>query len=242
MTCLSIPCSPGILASRCGGRADWPRRLARRARRLGARGPDLLRGAGFLAVDARALAAHSSGVTAADRDDITACLNGDGEAYERLVRRYQGEVASRMRRFTRDPARLEDLVQEVFVEAYFSLATYRGAAPFAHWLSRIATRAGCRFWQAEKRRTRLAALSLADWDALADQPVEPNRAAELLEEVMGRLGPRDRLVLTLMYLEGRSVAETADLAGWSRTMVKVQAHRARKRLKALLDRRPTEET
>ncbi len=59
-----------------------------------------------------------------------------------------------------------------------------------------------------------------------------------MEEVavaLEQLAPRDRLVLTLLYLESRSVAEAADLAGWSETMVKVQAHRARKRLRKLLE-------
>jgi RNA polymerase sigma-70 factor (ECF subfamily) len=48
---------------------------------------------------------------------------------------------------------------------------------------------------------------------------------------------RDRLVLMLIYLEGCSVAEAAEATGWSRTMVKVQAHRARRRLRALLETR-----
>jgi RNA polymerase sigma-70 factor (ECF subfamily) len=50
-----------------------------------------------------------------------------------------------------------------------------------------------------------------------------------------QLPPRDRLVLTLLYLESRSVAEAAELAGWSESMVKVQAHRARQKLRALLE-------
>ena len=53
--------------------------------------------------------------------------------------------------------------------------------------------------------------------------------------MLEKLAPRDRLVLTLLYLESRSVAEAADLAGWSESMVKVQAHRARKRFRNLLE-------
>ena len=55
-------------------------------------------------------------------------------------------------------------------------------------------------------------------------------AAELVHRMLAELAPRDRLVLTLSYLEQRKVAEVAELTGWSRTMVKVQLHRARKRL------------
>ncbi len=51
-----------------------------------------------------------------------------------------------MTRFTRDERMLEELVHDVFVEAYFSLDGYRGDAPFEHWLQRIATRVGYRYW------------------------------------------------------------------------------------------------
>ena len=57
-------------------------------------------------------------VSEMDQRDIAASLKGDGEAYARLVRQYQDRVAAQMWRFTRDPVVLEELVQEVFVEAY----------------------------------------------------------------------------------------------------------------------------
>src|SRR5579862_5261057 len=88
---------------------------------------------------------------AADRGDVTASLGGDAEAYRRIVRRHQDAVARRMRRFARGAAGVEELTHDVFVEAYFSLANYSGRAPFVHWLNRIATRVGYRYW---KRRTR----------------------------------------------------------------------------------------
>ena len=53
---------------------------------------------------------------------------------------------------------------------------------------------------------------------------------------------RDRLVLTLLYWDDCTVAEAAELAGWTQTMVKVQAHRARKKLKRLLEEINIEET
>ena len=167
------------------------------------------------------------GVSDARRNDMGAPIGA--------ARRHQGAVAGRMWRFTRDPRQLEELVHEVFVEAYFSLSGYRGRAPFAHWLNRVATRVGYRFWKRRRRADRAAA-PLADWDTVAAEPPPPAEAGELLHRLLGQLGPRDRLVLTLIYLEGHSVAETTDLTGWSRTLVKVQAHRARKRLRALLER------
>jgi len=174
----------------------------------------------------------------ADWRDIEATLAGHGEAYARIVRRYQNDIARRMWRFTRDRRELEELVQDVFVEAYTSLASYRGTGPFDHWLSRLATRVGYRLWQRRRRAEKTVAIQ--DWDApdpsrTQEAQLEAAEAAERLHRVLGQLAPRDRLVLTLMYLEEMSVAEIADHTGWSRTMVKVQAHRARKKLRALME-------
>jgi RNA polymerase sigma-70 factor (ECF subfamily) len=183
--------------------------------------------------------AHSIAMDQADSPDIQASLAGDGEAYGRLVRRHQADVARHMWRFTRDRRQLEELVHEVFVQAYFSLRTFRGDAPFAHWLGRIATRTGYRFWK--KRRRAAREMSLQDWDSLAerrpgDNEVPAREAAELLHRLLAQLRPRDRLVLTLLHLEGLSVAAAAERTGWSKIMVKVQASRARKKLRALLER------
>ena len=62
-------------------------------------------------------------------------------------------------------------------------------------------------------------------------------ARDLLEELLGLLGPRDRLVLTLLYWDGCTIAEAAELTGWSRSMVKVQAFRARQRVRRIVAER-----
>ncbi len=182
------------------------------------------------ACDGSAPPVDTQAMAAEDAEDIRASLDGDGRAYERLVRRYQEQVARRLWRFTRDAGELSELVHEVFVEAYFSLPGYRREAPLLHWLARIATRVGYRFWKA--RRRRAADVPLEEWDGAASP--DPRRPAQLVDELLGHLAPRDRLVVTLLYLEGRSVAEAARLIGWSQTMIRVQAFRARRKLRALL--------
>jgi RNA polymerase sigma-70 factor (ECF subfamily) len=171
--------------------------------------------------------------TDADSDDIRQTLAGDGEAYRRIVCRHQQEIASRLQRFSRDPLVIEELVQETFVQTYFSLAKFRGDAPFIHWLHRIAVRVGYRHWTAKKAKSQTT--SLEDQDIAA--PPSPDDDSELLAKLLDELPPRDRLVITLMYLEDRSVQETAALTGWSKTMVKVQAFRARGKLKKMMQAR-----
>lgn len=77
-----------------------------------------------------------------DASDIAATLSGDGEAYRRLVLRYQEIISQQMCRFSRDASVREELVHDVFVEAYMSLRSYRGKAPWLHWLRKVAVRVG----------------------------------------------------------------------------------------------------
>ncbi|MGA3067443.1 MAG: RNA polymerase sigma factor [Tepidisphaeraceae bacterium] len=169
---------------------------------------------------------------AADRADISATLSGNGEAYRRIVQRHQQNLARQLRHFARG-ADLEELVQEVFVQAYLSLRGFSGKAPFSHWLSRIATRTGYAWL---KKRKRNAFAQLDEKSLTAPPAAEGGENRELLEHLLSQLSARDRVVLTLLHLEERSIAETADLTGWSQTMVKVQAFRARGKLRKLLEK------
>jgi RNA polymerase sigma-70 factor (ECF subfamily) len=139
-----------------------------------------------------------------------------------------------MRAFARDSLVVEELVQEVFVEAYFGLRGLRVKALFAPWLTRIATRVGYRYWK-KGRRSHEVTRDETWWQRLAQQDVDkldPTVAGQMVHDLLDRLPPRDRLVLVLLYVQGRSVEEAAKLAGWSKTMTKVQAFRARRRLRA----------
>jgi RNA polymerase sigma-70 factor (ECF subfamily) len=176
----------------------------------------------------------------ADWVDVAASLKGDDDAYARLVQRYEKPITSLLWRFTRDPAQCEELVQQVFVEAYFSLRTYRGQAPLLHWLRRIATRTGYRFWREKARTPQEAALPDSDIleqiEAVEEDRLDPSEAAAILQSLLSRLPPDDRLVLTLLYFEDCSTQEIAERMGWSRAKVKTQALRARRKMKEIAER------
>lgn len=171
-----------------------------------------------------------------DLEDVRRSLDGDKHAYGRLIDRHERRMSSLLWRFSRDPEVHKDLLQEVFIEAYQSLRTYRAQAPFEHWLTRIAMRVGYRYWKRQERERTIETVPIDEWDNLPDEQVDditPDDAADLLQRLLVSLPARDRLVLTLRYIEGLSVAETAERTGWSRTMVNVQAWRARRKLRAL---------
>lgn len=141
----------------------------------------------------------------------------------------------------------EDLVQEVLLKMLTHLGRYRplDGIPFEHWLSRLAVRTCLDALRAERRRPQGHAAPLtagADaWLATlaSDRATPPDddvlAARDLVERLLAALPPRDRLVLTLLDLEERSVAEVATTVGWSETLVKVRAFRARRRLRKVAD-------
>ncbi len=168
---------------------------------------------------------------------VTASLDGDADAYRRLVERYQGRIASRMRRFTRDPVALEELVQDVFVQAYLGLQGYRAHAPFIHWIGRIATRVGYRHWKLTKQKTDREADVSDHLDTLKSELNQWGQyeAGDTLFRLFEKLPAPDRLVVTLHYWDGYATKEIAQQTGWTRTGVKVRLFRARNRLKSMLE-------
>jgi len=171
-----------------------------------------------------------------DWDNIRACLDGDKEAYALLVRKYEADISKLMWRFSRNPGVCERLVQDVFVDAYVGLKSYRGSAPFLHWLKRIGTRVGYRFWKEQGNQNRH--LPLTDFDAIEtvdEDTIAASEAAEILHALLARLPRADRLVLTLIYFEDSSIKEISKQMKWTQGMVKMRAMRARRKIKAIAE-------
>jgi RNA polymerase sigma-70 factor (ECF subfamily) len=177
-----------------------------------------------------------------DSDNIQASLQGDEKAFERLVLQYQPQVSKLMWRFSRDRSTCERLVQDVFIEVYLSLKTYKARAPFVHWLNRIATRVGYRHWKQLARQKLFAPLDDADFAQVKQQQrLDPDKAAEILHRLLAQLPAADRLVLTLIYFENCSMNEVARRTGWTQPAAKMRAARARKKLKKIAEKQKIQE-
>jgi RNA polymerase sigma-70 factor (ECF subfamily) len=117
---------------------------------------------------------------------------------------------------------------------------YQGAVPFTHWVSRIAVTTCIDHLRAQKRRPELRWADLSETEAEVldsvitnERDVAPDEAAaakELVHKLLDQLKPEDRLVIRLLDLEQRSVAEISAQTGWNQTLVKVRAFRARRKL------------
>ena len=169
-----------------------------------------------------------------DADLVRSVIAGDDEAFEELVRRHKGAILRTAARFARNHAELEDLGQEAFLRAYRDLRSFRGDAPFGHWLSRIMVRVcydALRKRRREERDVSLESLAAPVADPSTENGPSAQQARLILDRAMSRLKPEDRMVITLFELEDRTVREVAELTGWSETRVKVRAFRAREALK-----------
>jgi RNA polymerase sigma-70 factor (ECF subfamily) len=137
----------------------------------------------------------------------------------------------------------EDLTQTVFMKVFANLGQYSGKAPLEHWVSRIAVNTCIKALRSEKVRPELRWADLTeeevqvlDWLATTDEDLAPDRntaSRELVEKLLEQLKPKDRLVISLMNLEGRTIEEVRQITGWSEAVIKVRAFRARLRLRKL---------
>ncbi len=180
-----------------------------------------------------------SEVALTDETLVRETLAGDERAFGELVARHKGRVLGTCSRFARDAQQLDDLGQEVFLRAWRKMSSFRGDAPFEHWLSRITITTCYDFLRRERRHRDQ--VSLDDMvvelrDASMDSSIAAGRARELLAWGMNQLAAEDQLILTLLEIEERSVRDIAALTGWSESNVKVRAFRARGRLKEILTR------
>ena len=189
-----------------------------------------------------------------DIQSIREIITGNVNAFEQLMKKYQNHVLRIVKKHIPNNY-VEDAAQDVFINVYQSLPTFRAESSFDHWLSAIAVRTCYRFWRNHYKSREIPMSSLTEkhrvWleDALSDPLSESSgekglqeEAREILDWALGRLSAEDRMVLELVHLEGYSVKETARLLGWSAVNVKVRSFRSRKKLhnelrKQLQDRR-----
>ncbi len=183
-----------------------------------------------------------------ERDVVRRVRGGDADAYRLLVERHQARIHRLVGRLLGpDHGDVDDVVQEVFVKAFFSLGKFREDAAFGTWITRIAIN---RARDEIKRQSGKVSLdtepsedavdSLRDrlaTDEQRDGEVEEAREAEVSGVVAGtvaRLPDRLRVVVTLKDMEGNSYQEVARILNCSLGTVKSRHARGRARLRQML--------
>ena len=174
---------------------------------------------------------------------------GDETAFEEIMRRYSRRVFSFASKFFRQRSLVEEAAQEVFLKAFTELDSYEGRGSMEGWLTRITTNTCLNLLRSSKRRPELSASDLSDdetaWldNHMAGAAIERHQsserslvAADLAGRVLQTLAPDDQLVLTLIDGEENSVKDVVEVTGWSESKVKVQAMRARRRMRDAVEK------
>jgi RNA polymerase sigma-70 factor, ECF subfamily len=181
--------------------------------------------------------------SAHDRELVRSAQADDKEAFEELVRRHQQRVFAVAGRILKKREDVEDIAQQVFVKAYFSLKRFDQRAAFSTWLYKITVNECWDLLRKKKVRPLLYESDLSEEQAhqvlaseeqggtgpdISDQLGDRQRVQRLLEG----LEERDRLMLILKEVEGFAIEEIAKMMDLNANTVKVRLFRARQRIVA----------
>ena len=175
--------------------------------------------------------------------------DADENAFAEIVRRYSPRVFSFASRFFRQRSLVEEAAQEVFLKAFVQLKNYEGRGSLEGWLTRITTTVCLNLLRGARQKLELTISDLSEsevnWlesrqvsvaEAKQSSDEEKAAAAELVNRVLETLPEEDRLILILTEYEGASIKEAAETTGWSESKVKVQAFRARRRMREAVEK------
>jgi len=163
---------------------------------------------------------------------------GDGEAFEQLYRRHFRRVYALCLRMLGDPTQAEDLTQDVFVNLFNKIGSFRGESAFTTWLHRMTVNQVLMFFRKASTRSELTTDE-------GETPVQIVRGTEnpnampvvdriALERAIAQLPPGYRTVFILHDVEGHDHDEIARILEVSEGTSKSQLHKARLKLRTLL--------
>ena len=176
-----------------------------------------------------------------DRELVRRAQREDKEAFEELVRRHQHRVFAVAGGIVRRREDVEDVAQQVFVKAYFSLKRFDQRAAFSTWLYKITVNECWDMLRKRKVRRLVYEADLSEEQARQvltsaekrkDEPDVSERleARQRVERLLDGLDERDRLMLILKEVEGFSIEEIAEVLDLNANTVKVRLFRARRRV------------
>jgi RNA polymerase sigma-70 factor (ECF subfamily) len=185
---------------------------------------------------------HDLAVTAAAYVEdvllVDRCLTGEPAATRELFRRHQRRVHASLYRVLGSNQDMEDLLQEAFLQVFQSLRGWRAEASLGTWIDRVAMRVAYRYLTRRGRRVQTTPLADdADEVTHDEQPGAHRQLArdgvKRLYAALDDLSAAARLAFTLHEIDGRPLAEVAELVGSSTTATKLRVWRARKRIETL---------
>ena len=174
-----------------------------------------------------------------DERMVRLAIDGDYDAFEKLVIKYESRVYSHCMKFMVNTADAEDALQETFLQTYKSLSTFRGEAAFSTWLMKIATN-NCLMRLRKRKKYDVISLDkpiefngselqreVVDWSRNPMVMCGNEEMGHILNKAIKALPEDKRVVLVLKDVEGFSNLEISDMLGMTVAAVKSRLHRAR---------------
>jgi RNA polymerase sigma-70 factor (ECF subfamily) len=186
-----------------------------------------------------------AGAEKTDSQLIKLVLTGEEISFEEIFDRYKLFVATVASRYFRRPEQIEEIVQISFTKIYFEMKNFefKHNLSFAGWIGRITTNVCLDMLRKRKRKPEelICELStdeieflLADTSCQGKTPENLLVERDLAKKLLSHLEEKDQAILQMLYEEEMSVAEIAEITGWSSSKIKIRAFRARKALRKIL--------
>ena len=170
--------------------------------------------------------------------------NGDTEALNPLVLKYQKKIYNFLYRRVRDREAAEDLCQEVFLKAFKALPNFKGDSTFYSWIYRIAINCSIDF-QRQRNRVKVLAFEELSYDAddvlrmmnahpSPEKLTESEELGRIIRKAVQKLPPGQRRVFNLRHRRELAIKEIAALLNRSEGTIKAHLHHAHQRLQGML--------
>ncbi|MFP4599129.1 MAG: RNA polymerase sigma factor [Persicimonas sp.] len=186
---------------------------------------------------------------ASDEELVERAQDGEYDAYEEIVRRYQDKAFRLAFSLMKNESDAHDVVQEAFLNMYRKLATFKGQSKFGSWMYRVVTNAALMRLRKQKRRSEVPVedeeadlreddyyvTSVPEWRVRADEAVENRELRQKIIDAVDELPPKYQTVFLLKEVEGLQLKEIAEVLDLSVGGVKSRLHRARLHLRATLE-------
>ena len=184
-----------------------------------------------------------------DEELVRRAVDGDYDAFEKLVERYQDRAYRLAFSLVKDESVAQDVIQEAFLNTYRKLHTYSGDARFGSWIYRVVVNAALMRIRKEDRRVEIGIEDVGpsvteeegafaeppSWRIQADEAAENMELREQILAAIDELKPKYQAAFLLREVEGLSIKEIADVLDLSEGAVKTRLHRARLHLQATLE-------
>lgn len=170
---------------------------------------------------------------------ITKIKSGEDHLYKSLVEKHSSNVFNLIKGVVSSREDAEEIAQDVFVKAFFSLKNFRGDCSFSTWLYRIAYNMSI-----SKTRRKIrefisidinGALIISDDVSLTETKKDREEMFNMIQNALEQLDSKDKFLIISFYMHEKSIKDLIEITGLSESNVKVRLHRSRKKLSQLIN-------